>query len=233
MEVTSVFHKHTKWSQKQNRIWSPKMTSRVFPALSSYVVPRNDIAYVPQKCCPYVVPTTAIACGSQNCHRIWSTELTSSCLPHHCYHTWGPELTSVCVPHSFYRMWSQIFHRTVPKLPSSCGPQNWHPYAVPTTDILCDLRNWSEPSPSHNNYCLWRKSIVSCSVRRQLRTIRNCTSIKKVVTISTIFFGKHNRVFSTCRKVNSSLYNRPWGHIQTIDFKIGDNSAFVRMFCWL
>jgi hypothetical protein len=154
MEVTSVFHQPTKWSQNRHRLWSPE--------LPSYVVSRNDIACIPQKCHPYVAPIIAIACGPQNCHHIWFKEfsshlvhrtnilmssppllshvgprtvifmcypeLTYVCRSHICHRMCSPELSSLCSPHNFNRRWS-------PDLPSH-GPKNYHPHVVPRTAIL-------------------------------------------------------------------------------------------------
>ena len=190
------------------------------PQLLSHVFLTIDILMLSPQLLSHVVPRPAIP---------WSPELQSPCGPQN----WHPYVVSTIAiaygPKTCHHMWS-------PDLPSH-GPQNCIPHVVPRTDILCNLKNWSELSPSHNNYCPWRKSTVCCPVRRQLLTKRTCAIVKKMISISTVFFGKHNRLFNTCRNVNSYLY-RLWSHIRIVPtkihkfFKLVSNSGSVRMFCW-
>lgn len=195
----------------------------------------SDIACVPQKCQPYVVP--------HNCHRTWAPELPSNLVhrtnillyfPKLLSHlgpriviTWSPEPPPSCatqnwhpyvVPTSAIACVPQDLHPYVVTTTFiESGPQTCHPHVVPRTDVRMYPKNWSELSLSHKNYCLWRKSTFCYPVRRW--NTRNCTSINKVFSISTIFLGKHNRLFKTCRKVNSSLY-RSWSHKRLVEVEI-------------
>ena len=280
--MTSVFQQHTTWSPEptphvipgtditccpQNfyRVWTPKMTSRVFarnaivmwsPQLPSHVGHRIAIVLGPQNChriwsteltlclphhcyymwdqnCHHMVPRTTIfmrypeltsVCGPHKCHRTCSPELTSLCGPHNFHHMWSPELTSLCGPHNFHYMCSpeltslcgphNFHHMWSPNLPSH-GPQNCHPHVVPTTAILMWSPLLTLPVISRTDLKEVRVTTITVydgkepSVTLSVESYglyETAPNIKKVVSISTSFFGKHGKLFNTCRKVNSSPY---------------------------